>query len=183
MRAPVTYADLCVAPRTVHVDKRHCRLRSMQRHDSAAKRGGLAKRGIMKQPAEALAFVRWRNRELPERPRLRLSEELNLGGWIGPSQCDGSDDFATKLANKANAARDAFLGIGDRLVGGPIAQTARGVGRIRGVNELGQRMQVIRCRYAPHVELLGHVAVPSNVELTGAARLYCAASSDRRERG
>ncbi len=59
---------------------------------------------------------------------------------------DGSDDFATKLANKANAARDAFLGIGDRLVGGPITQTARGVGRVRGVNKLGQRMQVIRCR-------------------------------------
>jgi hypothetical protein len=37
------------------------------------------------------------------------------------------------------------------------------VGRIRRVNKLSQRVQVVRCRNAPYVEVIGHVPVPSNV--------------------
>jgi hypothetical protein len=36
------------------------------------------------------------------------------------------------------------------------------VGRIRRVNKLSQRVQVVRCRNAPYVEMVGHVPVPSN---------------------
>ena len=123
----------------------------MQRHDSAAKRGGLQQRGIVKLLAEAPTLVGWRDSELPERPGLWLSQKLNLGCWIRPGQRYGGDDFATELADEADAACDAFLGVGHRLVRCPISQTACGVGRIRRVNQLSQRVQIVLCRNAPHV--------------------------------
>jgi hypothetical protein len=39
------------------------------------------------------------------------------------------------------------------------------VGRIRRVNKLSQRVQVVRCRNAPYVEMIGHVPVPSNARV------------------
>jgi len=111
MRAPVACAYLCVTPRAVHVDERHCWLRSMQRHDPTAKRRGFPQRGIVKLLAEALALVGRCNGELPERPRCGLSQKRNFGGWIRSGQRDGCDNFATEFANEADAARDALLGV------------------------------------------------------------------------
>ncbi len=74
MRAPIACAHLCVPPRPVHVDERHCWLRSMQCHDPAAKRGGLKQCSIVKLLAEATALVGWRDRELPERPGVWVSQ-------------------------------------------------------------------------------------------------------------
>lgn len=167
MRAPIACAHRCVPPGTVHVDERHRWLRSMQRHDPAAKRGGLQQRGIVKLLAEAPALVGWRDCELPERPGLWLSQKLNFGCGIRPGQRYGCHDLATKLADEADAACDAFLGVGHRLVCCPVPQTACSVRRISRVNELSQRVQIIRCRNAPYVQVLGHVAVPSNVKLRG----------------
>ena len=165
MRAPIACANLYVPPRAVHVDERHCWLRSMQRHDLAAKRGGLQQRGIVELLAEAPALVEWRDCELAERPGVWLAQELDFGCWIWPGQRDGCDDLATELTeltDEADSARDAFLGVGHRLVRCPIPQAAGSVGRIRRVNKLSQRVQVVRCRNAPYVEMIGHVPVPSN---------------------
>ena len=176
MRTPIACANLYVPPRAVHVDERHCWLRSMQRHDLAAKRGGLQQRGIVELLAEAPALVEWRDCELAERPGVWLAQELDFGCWIWPGQRDGCDDLATELPDEANSTRDAFLGFGHRLVRCPIPQAAGSVGRIRRVNKLSQRVQVVRCRNAPYVEMIGHVPVPSNVgrnrrPLNGAAQL------------
>ena len=167
MRAPIACANLYVPPRAVHVDERHRWLRSMQRHDLAAKRGGLQQRGIVELLAEAPALVEWRDCELAERPGVWLAQELDFGCWIWPGQRDGCDDLATELPDEANSTRDAFLGFGHRLVRCPIPQAAGSVGRIRRVNKLSQRVQVVRCRNAPYVEMIGHVPVPSNAKMTG----------------
>ena len=167
MRAPIARANLRIPPRAVHIDERHCWLRSMECHDLAAKDGGLQQRGIVKMLAETPAFVGWRDGKLAERPREWLAQEFDFGGWVGPGQRDSCDDFAIELANEADAARDALLGVGHRLVRCPIAQAAGSVGRIRRVNELSQRVQVIRCRNGPYVEMIGHVLVPSNVRING----------------
>lgn len=154
MRSPVACANLRVPPRTVHVDERHCWLCSMQCHDLAAKRGGLQQRDIVKLLAEAPALAGWRNGELSERPRMRLAEKFDFGRGIGSGQRDGGDDFTTDLANQADTARNALLGVGHRLVRCPVAQAARGVWSIRSVDELGKRMQIICFRNAPDVQVV-----------------------------
>jgi len=169
VRAPIARANLGIPPRAVHIDERHCWLRSMECHDLAAKDGGLQQRGIVKLLAEAPAFVGRRDGKLAERPRVWLAQEFDFGGWVGPGQRDSGDDFAIELANEADAARDAFLGVGHRLVRCPIPQAAGSVGRIRRVNKLSQRVQVVRCRNAPYVEMIGHVLVPSNEERSSRA--------------
>jgi hypothetical protein len=109
----------------------------MQCHDFAAMRSGLQQRGIVNLLAEASALVKWRDSELAKRPRTGLAQKFDFGGWVWPGQRDGSDYRATELTNEADPARNAFLGVGDRLVSCPIAQAVCGVRRVRIVNELG----------------------------------------------
>lgn len=121
-------------------------------------------------PAEAPALVDWRDCELAERPGVGFAQELDLGFWIWPGQRDGCDDLAADLPDEADPARDAFLGVGHRLVRCPIPQAAGSMGRIRSVNQLSQRVQIVRCSNAPYVKLIGHVPVPPSVRGLGDLR-------------
>ena len=75
-------------------------------------------------------------------------------GWIWPGQRDSCDDFATDLANEADAAGNALLGVSHRLVRCPVAQAACSVRRICSVNELSKRVQIVRCGNASHVQMV-----------------------------
>jgi hypothetical protein len=122
----------------------------MQCHDLTAKRRGLQQRSVVKLLAEAPSLVGWCNGELTERPRMWL----DLGIRVWPGQRDGCDDFTTDLANEADSAGDAFLGVGHRLVRCPVAQAACSVRRIRSVNELSKRVQIVRCGNGSDVQMV-----------------------------
>jgi len=126
----------------------------MQCHDLATKRRGLQQCSVVKLLADAPAPVGWRNSELAEGPRMRLTKKVDFGLRIWPGQRDSCDDFATDLANEADAAGDAFLGVGHRLVRCPVAQAACSVRSIRSVNERSERVQIVRCGSASHVQLV-----------------------------
>jgi hypothetical protein len=154
MRAPIARTYFGVPPRAVHVDERHRWLCSMQCHNLAAKRRGLQQRSVVKLLADAPALVGGCNGELTERPRMWLAKKVDLGMRVWPGQCDGCDDFATDLANEADAAAYAFLGVSHRLLRCPVAQPACSVKRIRSVDELSKRVQIVRCGNASHVQMV-----------------------------
>ena len=144
VRAPVTRADLLVAPGAVHGDERDRGRGGVECHDTAALAVGTLKRKVVDEPAITPAFVGWIDRELTEGPSCWVSEQRNLGLRVGSAEGNGCDWLPVQLTDEAYSAQEALGSVLRGLVSGPVAEAFCSKGRIGRTNQRRQRFQVLR---------------------------------------